>query len=179
MKCKEALLACDGDLDKAVGWLRGRGAPTKFQERAVGEGVVATYVHNSAIAVMTEVLCETDFVARNETFKAFVHDLCLHIAAANPTAITREEIDPDLVEREKQIIREQITGKKSPEITEKILSGKMDKWFAERCLLEQPFIKDDKATVGSLLHQRASKLGENIVIRRFVRWQRGERLRST
>ncbi len=175
LKCKEALIACDGDLDKAARWLRGRGAPTKIQERPVSAGVVASYVHSNIIAVTVEVLCETDFVARNEIFKAFVHNLCLHIAAANPMVMAREELDPALVEREREIFREQIKGK-SPEISEKILTGKMEKWFSERCLLEQTFVKDDKVTVGSLLNQRVAKLGENIVIRRFMRWQLGERI---
>lgn len=175
MKCKEALVECAGDIEKAIDWLRSRGSKTKGKDRAVGEGMIGTYVHNNGLGVMVEVLCETDFVARNEEFKSFVHNLCLHIAASDPMVITREEIDPELVEREKEVMSAQIQGK-PPEITEKILSGKLDKWFSQRCLLEQSFVKDDKVTVGAMLNQKISKLGENIVIRRFIRWERGEKI---
>lgn len=176
MKCKEALEANDGDMEKAKDWLRKKneGDAGKKAGRQTSEGIISSYIHaGGKIGVMVEVLCETDFVARNEDFQQTVKDICLHIAASAPIAISRDQIPAEQVAKEKEIFAEQVTGK--PEnVVEKIVQGKLDKWFAERCLLEQPFVKDDKMTVGDLIKQKIAKIGENLVIARFARWELGE-----
>lgn len=176
MKCKEALEACGGDVEKAKDWLRKKneGDAGKKAGRQTSEGLIQSYIHaGGKIGVMVEVLCETDFVARNEEFQQFVKDICLHIAASAPIAIKREDIPTDIIDKEREIYKEQITGK--PEnVVEKIVQGKVDKWYSERCLLEQPFVKDDKLTVGDMIKQKIAKIGENLVISRFARWELGE-----
>ena len=166
MDCKKALKEAEGDLEKAETILRKKGitkAETKG-DRQTKEGIISSYIHMAGrIGVLIEVNCETDFVARNEIFQAFVKDISLHIAASNPKFIGREEIPADLITKEREIAAEQVKGK--PEaIVEKIVQGKIDKIFAEQCLLEQAFIKNPDIT----------ELGENLVVRRFVRYAVGE-----
>lgn len=178
MDCKRALVESGGDLDKAEDLLRKKGIASagKKSSRAAKEGIVASYIHMAGrVGVLIEVNCETDFVAKNEAFRDFVKDITLHIAAASPLCVTREEVDPALVARERDIARDQVKGK--PEnIIEKIVDGKIDKYYAGVALLEQPFIKDDSLTVGDYVKSKIAELGENIVIRRFVRYQVGEDL---
>jgi elongation factor Ts len=176
MDCKKALKEAGGDLEKAETILRKKGitkAETKG-DRQTKEGVVSSYIHMAGrIGVLIEVNCETDFVARNENFQAFVKDISLHIAASNPKFIGREEIPADLIAKEREIAAEQVKGK--PEaIVEKIVQGKIDKIFAEQCLLEQAFIKNPDQTIGDFVKSKIAELGENLVVRRFVRYAVGE-----
>ena len=178
MKCKEALEACNGDFDKAIEYLRKQGldAATKKSSRTASEGVIGSYVHsNHKIGVLVEVNCESDFVARSEEFQSLVKDLCLQVAAASPIAVDRDGLPKDLVERERDIFRAQMKDKPE-QILEKIIDGKMKKFYQEGCLLEQIFVKDEsrKQQVEDLLKAAIAKLGENIVIRRFQRFQVGE-----
>ena len=177
MECKKALEESGGNAEKAVEILRKKGLATaeKKSGRATAQGRIASYVHhNGRVGVMLEVNCETDFVAKNEQFQAFLNDLCLHICALSPLALQREEIPADLVEREKRIAREQVAGKKPDNVIEKIVEGKVNKWYADHVLLEQPFVKDQERSVQSVLKEMVSKIGENIVIRRFARFEVGE-----
>jgi elongation factor Ts len=177
MECKKALEESGGDAEKAVEVLRKKGLATaeKKSGRKAAEGRIFAYIHhNGKVGVMVEVNCETDFVAKNEQFQAFLKDLCLHICAVNPRAVRREEMPAALVETEKRIAREQIAGKKPDNIIEKIVEGKLGKWYAEHVLLEQPFVKDQDRTVQAILTELITKTGENIVIRRFVRFEVGE-----
>lgn len=176
MECKKALQEAGGDVEKAVDLLRKRGLAiaAKKSSRATKEGVIAAYIHsNSKVGVLVEVCCESDFVAKNAEFQAFVKDLTLQIASAVPRYVSREDIPADVIEREKAIYREQVTGKPA-NIVDKIIAGKLEKFYQEVCLVDQPFVKDDKRTIGELLKELIAKLGENIVIRRFVRYQVGE-----
>lgn len=178
MDCKKALKEADGDLEKAETILRKKGitkAETKG-DRQTKEGIIASYIHMAGrIGVLIEVNCETDFVARNEIFQAFVKDVSLHIAAANPKFLNREEVSTDLIAKEREIAAEQVKGK--PEaIVEKIVQGKIDKIFAEQCLLEQAFIKNPDQTVGDYVKSKIAELGENLVVRRFVRYAVGEEI---
>ncbi len=176
MDCKKALAEVGGDLDKAVEHLRKLGlkAAEKKASRSVGEGRIFSYIHhNGKIGVMVEILCETDFVARSDDFKEFGHQLCQHVAFHDPKWLTREEADPEMVEKEMAIYREQIPADKPEQVKEKILEGKMKAFFAQNCLLEQPFVHDDKITVEQKRQQMVGKLGENIKISRFVRFQLG------
>ncbi len=181
MDCKRALTEAGGDLEKAEDLLRKKGIASagKKSSRTAKEGVIASYIHMAGrVGVLIEVNCETDFVAKNEAFRDFVKDITLHIAAASPICVSREEVDPALVARERDIARDQVKGK--PEnIIEKIVDGKIDKFYAGVALLEQPFIKDDSLTVGDYVKSKIAELGENIVIRRFVRYQVGEDLGNT
>ncbi len=176
MDCKKALQEADGDIEKSVDLLRTRGLDlaAKKSSRATKEGIIASYVHsNNKIGVLVEVSCETDFVAKNDEFKTFVKDLTLQVASASPRYLTREEIPADIIEREKEVYRGQVEGK--PEnIIDKILSGKLEKFYKNVCLVDQLFVKDDKKTIDNLLKEMIAKLGENMVIRRFVRFQLGE-----
>ncbi len=180
MKCKEALTEAGGDKDKAKEVLRKRGLETaaKKSGRATKEGAVGAYVHfNNRVGVLVELGCESDFVAKNQQFKDLLKDIAMHIAFADPVAVNRDEVPAELVEKEKDIYRAQLeTGakKKPPEIVEKIVTGKLDKFFAERCLLDQPFYKDDKLKVGDLLREAVAKLGENILVRKFSRMEVGK-----
>lgn len=178
MDCKKALNEAGGDIEKAETILRKKGitkAETKG-DRQTKEGIIASYIHMAGrIGVLIEVNCETDFVARNEIFQAFVKDISLHIAASNPKFIGREEIPADLITKEREIAAEQVKGK--PEaIVEKIVQGKIDKIFAEQCLLEQAFIKNPDITIGDFVKSKIAELGENLVVRRFVRYAVGEEI---
>lgn len=179
MECKKALAETGGDKEKAVDVLRKRGIKTAESRsgREATEGVVFHYVHhNEKLGVLCEVACETDFVARNEEFRAFGNDLCLHIAAMNPIALDRESVDAAVVEKEREVIAaqtaEQMAGKPA-EVAEKAVEGRLGKFFAERCLLEQPFVKDDKKSVEQVRKELVGKIGENIQVRRFVRMELG------
>jgi elongation factor Ts len=178
MECKAALKEADGDLEKAEIILRKKGTikAEKKADRQTKEGIIASYIHMAGrIGVLIEVNCETDFVARNENFQAFVKDVSLHIAAANPKFLAREEIPESLIAKEREIALDQVKCK--PEaIAEKIVQGKIDKIFSEQCLLEQAFIKNPDQTIGDFVKSKISELGENLVIRRFVRWAVGEEL---
>ena len=177
MECKKALQESGGDAAKAVEILRKKGLATAERKsgRATAQGCIASYIHhNGRVGVLLEVNCETDFVAKNEQFQAFLNDICLHICAVNPIAVRREEIPAALVETEKRIAREQIAGKKPDNIIEKIVEGKLNKWYAERVLLEQPFVKEPERAVKDILTELIQKTGENIIIRRFARFEVGE-----
>jgi len=176
MECKHALEESGGDLEKAVDILRKKGLATaeKKSGRTAAQGRIHSYIHhNGRVGVLLEVNCETDFVAKTDQFQTLLNDLCLQVCAAAPLAVRREEIPADLVERERDIARAQVTGKPA-NIVEKIVDGKIDKWFAERVLLEQPFVKEQDRTVSDVLTATIAKIGENIVIRRFARFEIGE-----
>ena len=183
MECKKALLETGGDKEKAVSLLRERGlsSAAKRAGKIAAQGLVDAYIHlGGKIGVMVEVNCETDFVARNEEFKSFVRDICLQVAATNPTYLTREDVPEKVIEKEKEILRRQAAREGKPEkIIEKIVSGKINKYFEENCLLEQPFIKDQDKSVKDLLTEIIARIGENIIIRRFARFEMGESLDST
>lgn len=176
MTCKEALAATDGDVEKAVDYLRKKGldAASKRAGRKTSEGLVQSYIHGTGkIGVLVEVNCESDFVARGDDFGELVENICLHIAATDPIAISAEDVPAAVVEREEDIYREQVKNK-PPEVLEKIVQGKLKKFFAEKCLLEQPYVKNTDQTVGGLVKETIAKLGENITVRRFVRYELGE-----
>ncbi len=178
MDCKRALAESDGDLEKAVVYLRQKGlaAAAKRSARVASEGQVGSYIHaGDKIGVLIEVNCETDFVARTPEFQGLVKDLAMQVAAANPRWVRREEIPADTVEAERNIYRAQASGSGKPApVIEKIVDGKVEKFFADTCLLEQPFIKEPQRTVGQLVTDAIGKIGENIVVRRFARFQLGE-----
>lgn len=175
MECKKALTETNGDEEKALEFLRKKGITKAAEksERTTKAGLVESYIHNGGrIGVLVEVLSETDFVAKNEEFKSFVHDIALHIAAVNPKYISKEEVPAEKVAEEKKILEEQVAGGNKPaEIVEKIISGKLEKYYSEICLLNQPYVKDPDITVGELLSSKIQKIGENIVISRFVRFE--------
>jgi elongation factor Ts len=178
MECKAALKEADGDLEKAETILRKKGITKaeKKADRQTKEGIVASYIHMAGrIGVLIEVNCETDFVAKNENFQSFVRDVSLHIAASSPKYIQREDVPEALIAKEREIAAEQVKGKPA-EIVEKIVGGKIDKIFAEQCLLDQAFIKNPDLTVRDLLKSKIAELGENLVIRRFVRYAVGEEI---
>ena len=178
MDCKKALAEAGGDIEKAETILRKKGITKAGSkgDRQTKEGIISSYIHMAGrIGVLIEVNCETDFVARNEIFQAFVRDISLHIAAANPKFIRREEIPEDLIAKEKEIAAEQIKDKPAA-IIEKIVQGKIDKIFAEQCLLEQAFIKNPDQTIGDFVKSKIAELGENLVVRRFVRYAVGEEI---
>ncbi|MFC2150637.1 translation elongation factor Ts [Calditrichota bacterium] len=178
MDCKKALIETNGDFEEAQEYLRKKGISKgeSRQGRSMGEGLVDSYIHpGSRIGVLLEVGCETDFVARSDDFKALVHDLAMQIAAASPLAVRREEISQEIIDKEMEIYREQLAEeKKPPEIVEKIAEGKLNKFFQERCLLEQQFVKDSKVMVKDYVLQMSGKLKENIEVRRFARFTLGE-----
>lgn len=178
MDCKAALIATDGDMEKAVDWLRKKGVARAQRKasRSTGEGCVTSYIHaGDKIGVMIEINCETDFVARTDDFKQLCHDLAMHVAAAEPRFVGREDVAEELLAKEREIYLEQACASGKPEkVIEKIVEGKMGKFFEEACLLEQHFIKDDKVTVKELIEGAISKLGENIKVRRFVRFKLAE-----
>lgn len=180
MDCKRALVESGGDLQKAEAILRTKGITSagKKASRATKEGIVASYIHlQGKVGVLVEVNCETDFVARNENFREFVKDITLHIAAAQPLYVSRADVPGNVVEAEREIYKAQAKGK--PEnVVEKMVEGKLDKFFSTYCLLEQGFIKNPDETIGDLVKAKIAELGENIVIRRFVRYQVGEPLPS-
>ena len=178
MDCKEALTAAGGDFEKAIDYLRKKGmsAATKRSSKAAKDGTVATYVHmGGRIGVLVEVNCETDFVAKTEDFQTMARDIAMHVAASNPLYVRADEIPAETLEREKAIYRDQLTAEKKPEkIWDKIIEGKLKKYAEEVCLVDQKFIKNTDITVGTLVSNMIAKTGENIVIRRFARFQLGE-----
>jgi elongation factor Ts len=177
MDCKEALTVSGGDFEKAIDCLRKKGmsAATKRSSKAAKDGVIASYIHmGGKIGVLVEVNCETDFVAKTDDFRLLAKELTMHIAAANPRYLKSEDIPPDVLEREKEIYRSQVMAEKKPEkIWDKIIEGKLKKYYEDVCLLDQKFIKDTAITVGTLVSNMIAKTGENIVIRRFMRFQLG------
>lgn len=184
MECKAALNEAQGDEEKAMEILRKRGLASakKKEGRVAAEGVVGSYIHmGGKVGVLVEVNCETDFVARGEVFQQFVKDVAMHICAAEPRYVGKEDVPAEVLEKERVFVREQALtdekNKSKPEaVIEKIVEGRMSKFYAEVCLLEQQFIKDNEVTVSGLLQQMVSKIGENIRIRRFVRFKMGEGL---
>ncbi len=176
MDCKKALEEAGGDLQKAEDILRKKGIAKAGSKatRSAKEGIIASYIHmQGKVGVLVEVNCETDFVAKNESFRNAVKDITLHIAAASPICVSRNEVPANLIEREREIAREQVKGKPA-EIVEKIVDGKLEKFYAQVVLLEQPFIKNPDLTVEEFVKSKIAELGENIVIRRFVRYAVGE-----
>jgi len=172
MDCKRALAEAEGDLAKAETILRTKGiaSASKKASRATKEGIVASYIHlQGKVGVLVEVNCETDFVAKNENFRVFVKDITLHIAAAHPLYVSREDVPGKLIEAEREIYKAQVKGKPA-NVTEKIVDGKLDKFYSTVCLLEQGFIKNPDVTIKDLLNGKIAGLGENIVIRRFTRY---------
>lgn len=178
MECKGALQEANGDMEGAIDLLRARGAAkaAKRSEREAREGTVASYVHmGGRIGVLVELSCETDFVAKNEEFQALARDVAMHVAATNPSAVSRDQIPGEHVERERGVYREQMRESGKPEqIWDKIVDGKLEKFYAESALLEQPFVRNPDQTVGELITQVAARTGEKIEIRRFARYAIGE-----
>jgi elongation factor Ts len=180
MDCKAALEAAQGDLQGAVEYLRKKGLAdaAKKSHRDARDGVVVSYIHPGAkIGVLVEVNCETDFVARTEDFQQLVKDVAMQVAAANPSYVSREEVPGAVVEKEREIYRQQMADqKKPPQVIDKIIEGKLEKFYAESCLLEQPFIRDasGKTRLKDMVDQATSKMGERIVVKRFARFQVGE-----
>jgi elongation factor Ts len=179
MDCKQALVESDDDVDKAIDWLRQKGLASagKKMGRATNEGVIASYIHaGSKVGVLVEVNCETDFVARNDEFKALVKDILLQIAANKETLyVRREDVPQTVVEKELQIYRGQAKELGKPQTAwEKIAAGKLEKFYQDTCLVEQPFIKDPSLKIADILTQKIAKIGENISVRRFTRYQLGE-----
>ncbi len=178
MDCKKALAESGADLEKAVTFLREKGlaAAKKKAGRATGEGLVTSYIHaGGKVGVMVEINCETDFVAKTDDFQAFTKDVAMHIAAANPGYLTRDEVPTGDIEKEKEILANQAKESGKPEaVIARIVEGKIDKHFKENCLMEQPFIKDTDKTIEDLLKEAIAKLGENIQIKRFVRFSIGD-----
>ncbi|KIX85669.1 translation elongation factor Ts [Vermiphilus pyriformis] len=177
LDCKKALIESNGDLDKAVEYLRKKGSAVaaKRSDNATAEGLVHAYIHaGSRLGVLLELNCETDFVARTEAVKQFAHDVCMHIAAARPLYLNPEQVDPKMVEKEMDIYREQLVASGKPEkIIDQIVQGKMAKFYSEVCLLNQQFIKNDQLTIDELLKELIGKVGENIRIKRFARFEVG------
>lgn len=178
MDCKKALAATEGDMDKAIDFLREKGlaAAAKKAGRIAAEGLVESYIHGGGrIGVLVEVNCETDFVAKTDAFKSLVKDIAMHIAAANPSYLRREEVPAAELEHEKMVLSEQARNEGKPEkIIEKMVTGRIEKYYKEVCLLEQPFAKDPDKTISDLITESIAKIGENIAIRRFTRYQLGE-----
>jgi elongation factor Ts len=178
MDCKKALVETDGDLEKAEDLLRKKGiaSASKKASRSAKEGIVASYIHlQGKVGVLVEVNCETDFVAKNEIFREFVKDITLHIAAAHPIYVSRDQVPSDIIEREREIYRAQVQGKPA-NVVDKIVEGKLDKFFGSVCLLDQAFIKNPDQSIRDLVSAKIAELGENIVIRRFTRYAVGEDL---
>ncbi|MDR2429958.1 MAG: translation elongation factor Ts [Puniceicoccales bacterium] len=175
MDCKNALLESNGDPDAAAEILRKKGAATRDKKagRAASEGIVQAYIHTGGkVGVLVEINCESDFVAKNEQFQVFAKQLAMHIAAASPRYVKREEIPAEVVEKEKEIAAAQVTGK-PPAAVEKIVQGKLEKFYSEVCLLDQPFVMDSNKKINDLITESITRTGENIVINRFTRYQIG------
>ncbi len=171
--CQKAFRQAKGDLDEALEILRkeGRKIAQNKEIKPTNEGVIGSYIHsNNKIGVLVEVVCQTDFVARNEEFRQLAHDLAMQIAAANPAWVSPEQIPEQVIRKEKEIYSQGIDSKKSGQIKEKIINGKLEKFYQEVCLLNQPFIKDDKVSVKELIQNEIAKLGENIQVKRFIRF---------
>jgi len=177
MECKKALVEAEGNFEKAIDMLRQKGLATaaKKSGRTASEGLIGSYIHMDRIGVMLEVNCETDFVARTDEFREMVKDIAMHIAAANPTYLVREDVPQDVIEREKEIYKVQVADKPA-NVVDKIVEGKLEKFYGDTCLLDQIFVKDpeQKKKVKDLITDKVAKLGENMIIRRFVRYQLGE-----
>ncbi|MFA5284190.1 MAG: translation elongation factor Ts [Smithellaceae bacterium] len=182
MDCKEALAAVDGDFEKAIDFLRKKGlsAATKRSSKTAKDGTIASYIHmGGRIGVMVEINCETDFVAKTADFQTMARDIAMHIAASNPLYVRPDEIDADALNREKEIYRSQLREEKKPEkIWDKIIEGKLKKYYEDVCLVEQKFVKNQDITVGTLISNMIAKTGENIVLRRFARFQLGEEIKQ-
>lgn len=180
MNCKKALVESNGDIEKAVTYLREKNLVTvsKKAGRETTEGIISSYIHpGSKLGVMLELNCETDFVAQNDDFKELSKNIVMHIAALSPLYTTKEDVDPDIIEKEKEIYITQAKNSGKPEkVWDKIVTGRMEKFFSEVCLMEQTYIKDDKLTITDVINELISKLGENISIKRFIRYQLGEEL---
>lgn len=178
MDCKAALKETDGDISKAVDVLRKKGIASaeKKAGRSTGDGLIHSYIHaGGKLGVLVEVNCETDFVARTDEFKGFVHDIAMHIAAAEPLYLTKEDVDSAALDHERNILKEQALAEGKPEnIVEKMVEGRMKKYYSQVCLLEQPYVKDPDKTISSLLKEAIAKFGENMNIARFVRFKLGE-----
>jgi elongation factor Ts len=178
MDCKQALQEAKGDVTEAEKILRKKGITVagKKAGRAAKEGCIASYIHHgSKLGVLVEINCETDFVARNDTFRELVKDITQQIAAANPSYVKREDVPASIVESEREIYRAQVKDK-PPQAVDKIVAGKLEKFYSTVCLIEQPFVKDTEITIKDHITAKIAQLGENIVIRRFIRWQVGEEL---
>lgn len=177
MECKKALVEANGDEEQAIEILRKKGVATAAKKagRTASQGLVSAYIHsNNKVGVLIEVACESDFVAKNADFQAFVKDLCMHIAATSPICISREQVPAELVEKEREIAAAQLANDKKPEnIKAKIIEGKLEKFYQGVCLLEQPFVKDDAHTVQEVLTQKIATIGEKLEIKRFTRYQIG------
>ncbi len=178
MECKKALTEADGDMDKAITILRERGIAKAASKssRETKEGLIGTYVHpGDKLAVMIEVQCETDFVARTDDFKDLVKHLAMHVAAANPVVVRREELSEEQMAKERDIYRHQTLNEGKPEkIVDKIVEGRMEKWYSEVALMEQAYVRDPEITIQDLIKNSIAKIGENIVVRRFARYRLGE-----
>jgi elongation factor Ts len=178
MDCKEALSACNADMDRAVEFLRKKGIATaqKRSGRAMSEGTIQAYIHmNAKIGVMVEVTCETDFVAKSDDFVDFAKNIAMHIAASSPLGIGPEDIPPEVVDKEREIYRAQALELGKPaQVTDKIVDGKLKKFLQDSCLLQQPYVRDPDISIQDLLNELIAKIGENITIKRFVRFQVGE-----
>ncbi len=178
MDCKGALAACEGDMNQAVDFLRKKGLATaaKRAGRAMAEGIIESYIHmDNKLGVLVEVNCETDFVAKNDDFKEFAKNIAMHIAATNPVGIRPEDVPEETINREKEIYRGQVLEMGKPEkIADKIVEGKMQKYFKENCLMNQAYVRDPDIAVEDLLNEMIAKIGENISIKRFTRFRIGE-----
>lgn len=178
MDCKHALAESGGDIEKAIEWLRKKGAATaeKKMGRATNEGMIEAYVHpGSRLGVLVEVNCETDFVAKTEAFRTLVRDIAMQIAASHPKVVSREQMPAELIEKEMEIYRSQAQNEKKPaNVVERIAQGKLEKFYQDNVLIEQSFIKDPNRTISQVITETIAKLGENISVRRFVRFQLGE-----
>ena len=180
MDCKKALIESNGDFEKAIEYLRKKGmsAASKRSSKAAKDGVITSYIHmGGKIGVMVEVNCETDFVAKTDDFHTLVKDIAMHIAALNPLYLRSEDVPEDVLEKEKDIYRDQALAEGKPEkIIDRIISGKLKKYYEDMCLLEQKFVKDTDISVGTLVNNMIAKTGENILVRRFARFQLGEEI---
>lgn len=178
MDCKKALAATDGDMDKAVDFLREKGlaAAAKKADRIAAEGLVYSYIHgNGRIGVLVEVNCETDFVAQTDGFKALCKDIAMQIAAAKPAYLKREEVPQEVLDHEREVLRQQALNEGKPEkIVDKMIVGRIEKYYKENCLLDQEFIKDSDKTISQVITEQIAKIGEKIDIRRYVRYELGE-----
>ncbi len=178
MECKTALKEAGGDVDKAVTYLRERGlaSASKRADRVAGEGLVASYIHaGGTLGVLVEVNVETDFVAKTDEFQNLARDLAMHVAASNPQYVKREDVPQEMIQKERDIYKAQMAGSKKPaDIMEKIITGKLEKYFQETCLLEQAYVKDPDKKIRQLIAEAIAKLGENIQVRRFARFKVGE-----
>ncbi len=178
MDCKEALSACNGDMDKSVEFLRKKGIATarKRSGRAMNEGTIQSYIHmNAKIGVLAEITCETDFVSKSDDFVGFAKNVAMHIAATSPLGIGPDDIPAELIDKEREIYRAQaLESGKPTQVVEKIVEGKLKKFLQDNCLLQQPYVRDPNITIQDLLNELIAKIGENITIKRFVRFQVGE-----